>query len=129
MASTYARPKVSPSMLTDSERFAFTPRRIHGFSNTGNAYDATQTDDRIASGDTLLILPEGVVGVAHCWPFAVTQVTGKLHGVQPKAHEALADFAAAFTISTDDIAAAIALAQALAFAIDPVLAALTTPAA
>ncbi|KUR74195.1 hypothetical protein AQZ50_17975 [Novosphingobium sp. Fuku2-ISO-50] len=116
-------------MLTDSERFAFTPRRIHGFSNTGNAYDATQTDDRIASGDTLLILPEGVVGVAHCWPFAVTQVTGKLHGVQPKAHEALADFAAAFTISTDDIAAAIALAQALAFAIDPVLAALTTPAA
>jgi hypothetical protein len=55
-------------MLTDSERFAFTPRRIHGFASTGNAYDATQTDDRIASGDTLLILPEGVVGVAHCWP-------------------------------------------------------------
>jgi hypothetical protein len=77
-------------MLTDSERFAFTPRRIHGFASTGNAYDATQTDDRIASGDTLLILPEGVVGVAHCWPFAVTQVTGKLHGVQPKAHETLA---------------------------------------
>jgi hypothetical protein len=62
-------------MLTDSERFAFTARRIHGFASTGNAYDATQTDDRIASGDTLLILPEGVVGVAHCWPFAVTQVT------------------------------------------------------
>jgi hypothetical protein len=60
-------------MLTDSERFAFTARRIHGFASTGNAYDATQTDDRIASGDTLLILPEGVVGVAHCWPFAVTR--------------------------------------------------------
>jgi hypothetical protein len=129
VASNSARLKVSPSMLTDSERFAFTPRRIHGFASTDNAYDATQTDDRIASGDTLLILPEGVVGVAHCWPFAVTQVTGKLHGVQPKAHETLGDFAAAFNISTDDIAAAIALALALGFAIDPALAALTTPAA
>jgi len=129
VASNSARPKVSPSMLTDSERFAFTPRRIHGFASTGNAYDATQTDDRIASGDTLMILPEGVVGLAHCWPFAVSQVTGKLHGVQPQAHEALADFAAAFNISTDDIAAAIALAEALGFAIDPALAALTTPAA
>jgi hypothetical protein len=61
--------------------------------------------------------------------FAVTKVTGKLHGVQPKANETLADFAAAFNISTDDIAAAIALAQALGFAIDPALAALATPAA
>jgi hypothetical protein len=29
-------------MLTDSERFAFTARRIHGFASTGNAYDATR---------------------------------------------------------------------------------------
>ncbi|EGD60453.1 MULTISPECIES: hypothetical protein [Novosphingobium] len=116
-------------MLTDSERFAFTARRIHGFASTGNAYDATQTDDRISSGDTLLILPEGVVGVAHCWPFAVTQMTGKLHGVQPKAHEALGDFAAAFNINTADIEAAIALAMALGFAIDPALAALIAPIA
>jgi hypothetical protein len=36
---------------------------------------------------------------------------GKLHGVQPKAHEALGDFAAAFNITTDDIEAAIALAK------------------
>jgi hypothetical protein len=53
-------------MLTDSERFAFTARRIHGFASTGNAYDATQTDDRIASGDTLLILPEA----SSAWPIA-----------------------------------------------------------
>jgi hypothetical protein len=59
-----------PPHAHDSERFAFTARRIHGFASTGNAYDATQTDDRIASGDTLLILPEGVS--AYCWPFAVT---------------------------------------------------------
>jgi hypothetical protein len=53
----------------------------------------------------------------------------QLHGVQPKAHEALGDFAAAFNITTDDIEAAIALAKALGFAIDPALAALTTPTA
>ncbi|NBC37234.1 hypothetical protein GTZ99_11775 [Novosphingobium sp. FSY-8] len=116
-------------MLTDSERFAFTAQRIHSFANTGNAYDATQTDEQITSGDALLILPEGVVGVAHCWPFAVTQVTGKLHGVQPKAHETLGDFTAAFNLTTADIEAAIALATALGFVVDPALAALVTPAA
>jgi len=116
-------------MLTDSERFAYIPRRIHGFASTGNAYDATQSDDRITSGDTLLILPEGVVGVAHCWPFAVTQATGQLHGVHPKAHETLGDFAVAFDMNTADIEAAIALAHALGFAIDPALAALTAPTA
>jgi hypothetical protein len=31
-------------MLTDSERFAFIPRRIHAFAKSGNAYDACQTD-------------------------------------------------------------------------------------
>jgi hypothetical protein len=53
---------------------------------------------------------------------------GNLHGVQPKAHETLGDFAAAFN-TTDDIEAAIALAKALGFAIDPALSALVTPTA
>jgi hypothetical protein len=76
-------------MLTDSERFAFTPRRIHGFASTGNAYDATQTDDRIASGHAAD--PAGRRRRrGPLLAFAVTQVTGKLHGVQPKAHETLA---------------------------------------
>jgi hypothetical protein len=66
VASNSARPKVAFSMLTDSERFAFTPRRIHGFASTGNAYDATQTDDRIASGDTLLIYRKA----SSAWPIA-----------------------------------------------------------
>jgi hypothetical protein len=43
-------------MLSDSERFASIPQRIHSFASTGNAYDATQIDERIASGDALLIL-------------------------------------------------------------------------
>jgi hypothetical protein len=115
-------------MLTDSERFAFTARRIHGFASTGNAYDATQTDDRIASGDTLLILP-GRCRRGPLLALAVTQVTGNLHGVQPKAHETLGDFAAAFNMTTADIEAAIALAMALGFAIDPALAALIAPTA
>lgn len=49
-------------MLTDSERFAFSAWRIHAFASTGNAYDAVQTDETIAAGDTLLILDERVVG-------------------------------------------------------------------
>jgi hypothetical protein len=57
---------------------------------------------------------------------AVTR-DGKLHGVQPKAHESLGDFATAFDMTTADIEAAIALAKALGFAIDPALAALLHP--
>ncbi len=108
-------------MLTDSERFAFLARRYHGFATTGNAYDATQTDDRIETGDTLLILPEGVIGIAHCWPFAVTAASGKLHSISPKPADTLATFAASFSIADDDITAAVELARALGFAIDPAI--------
>ena len=109
-------------MLTDSERFAFLVRRYHGFATTGNAYDATQTDDRIETGDTLLILPEGVIGIAHCWPFAVTATCGKLHAISHKPSDTLATFAASFSIADSDIIAAVDLARALDFVIDPVIA-------
>jgi hypothetical protein len=109
-------------MLTDSERFAFLARRYHGFATTGNAYDATQTDHRIETGDTLLILPEGVIGIAHCWPFAVTAACGKLHGINPKPSDTLATFAASFSIADGDITTAIDLARALDFVIDPAIA-------
>lgn len=122
--SNSARAKDHPIMLTDSERFAFVPRRYHGFASTGNAYDATQTDDRIENGDTLLILSEGVIGVAHCWPFAVTALAGKLHAVSPKPDDTLAAFAASFSCLTADITAAAALAVALEFPIDPAVSAL-----
>ena len=68
-------------MLTMSERFAFTTRRHHAFASTGNAYDATQCDEAIRIGDTLIVLPENVVGVAMTWPFAVTQAHGNLHAL------------------------------------------------
>ena len=60
-------------MLTDSERFAYSAWRIHAFASTGNAYDAVQTDETIAAGDTLLILDEGVVVVAMTWPCVIQQ--------------------------------------------------------
>lgn len=114
-------------MLTDSERFAFLARRYHGFASTGNAYDATQTDDQIKTGDTLLILPEGVIGMAHCWPFAVTAASGNLHGVKPKPGDTLAAFAASFSITTDDFEAAVALACALGLALDTAISDLLAP--
>ena len=70
-------------MLTDSERFAFTAHRIHAFETTGNAYDATQTDEAIETGDTLLVHAEGVVAVAMTWPFAITTAHGHLHSMAP----------------------------------------------
>lgn len=54
-------------------------QRIHEFESTQEAYNATQTDDNIQDGDTLIIPSEKVVGVAMTWPFAVTWETGALH--------------------------------------------------
>ena len=118
-------------MLTDTDRFAFTTRRIHSFSSTGNAYDATQCDESIRSGDTLLILDERVVAIAYTWPFAVTRQSGNLHSVQPRPDDTLAQMADGFSIAVDDILDACQLATALGFDIDPAIAAHlpTTPRA
>ncbi len=72
-------------MLTDSERFAFETRRHHAFASTGNAYDATQCDEAIKTGDTLIVLAEQVVAIAMTWPFAVTETCGKLHALSRRA--------------------------------------------
>lgn len=106
-------------MLTDSERFAFSAWRIHAFASTGNAYDAVQTDETIAVGDTLLILDEEVVGVAMTWPFAVTAKPGKLHAVcEPGAGENLEHLEKALGVPDGSIARACRLARTLGFAID-----------
>ena len=112
-------------MLTDSERFAFSAWRIHAFASTGNAYDAVQTDETIAAGDTLLILDERVVGVAMTWPFATTAEPGKLHAVcEPGAGETLGHIEKALDVPDGSIARACRLARKLGFAIDADLAAL-----
>lgn len=51
----------------------------HTFSSTGDAYDATQCDDDVLTGHTLLVLQEGVVGLSWTWPVAVTVISGNLH--------------------------------------------------
>ncbi|CAH0498520.1 hypothetical protein [Novosphingobium sp. CECT 9465] len=106
-------------MLTDSERFAFTVWRIHAFGSSGNAYDAVQTDESIAAGETLLILDERVVGVAMTWPFAITAEAGKLHAVcEPGAGETLGHIEKALDVPDGSIARACRLARTLGFAID-----------
>ena len=106
-------------MLTDSERFAFSAWRIHAFASTGNAYDAVQTDETIATGDTLLVLDERVVGVAMTWPFAITAEAGKLHAVsEPRAGESLEHIEKALGVPDRSIVRACRLAGVLGFAID-----------
>jgi hypothetical protein len=51
----------------------------HEFESTGAAYDATQCDENIKTGDVLIIPSEGVIGIADTWPVAVTVEHGNLH--------------------------------------------------
>lgn len=108
-------------MLTDSERFAFKTFRIHAFATSGNAYDGVQTDDRIATGDLLLVLDKAIVGIAMTWPFAVTTEAGNLHQIAGKTGETGEHLATSLGVEAAAIATAIALARQLGFAIDPAL--------
>ena len=52
---------------------------IHFFGSTGEAYNACQCRDDIATGDLLIIPSERVVGIADAWPIAITAESGELH--------------------------------------------------
>lgn len=52
---------------------------VHTFDTTKEAYDATQGNEAVKAGHTLLIEDEGVVGLAWTWPVAVTKAFGELH--------------------------------------------------
>ena len=109
-------------MLTDSERFAFETRRHHAFTSTGNAYDATQCDEAIKAGDTLVVLGEGVIGIAMTWPFAVTAACGKLHAVSAaRPGEGLDQLAAALHVRAADFRHAADFARRLGFPLAPQL--------
>lgn len=108
-------------MLNDSERFAFMPYRIHVFETSGNAYDAVQTDDRIATGDLLLVMDEAVVGVAMTWPFAVTAEPGHLHQVAPKAGSTFDQLATSLGVEPASMTRAVTLARQFGYAIEPAL--------
>ena len=109
-------------MLTHSERFAFRTHRAHVLATTGNAYDACQVDSMICKGHTLIILDEGVVGLAWAWPVAVTAAAGHLHKLGDAGALTLADLVAPLEFDEDDVRSAIIVARALGFAIDPVFA-------
>lgn len=63
-------------------------RTVHFFDSTGEAYDATQCDEAVRDGDILVIESEGVIGIAHTWPVAVTQAYGRLHQITPGSTDA-----------------------------------------
>jgi hypothetical protein len=57
----------------------YTPK-LHTFETTGEAYDASQTDDRIRDGDILHVPTEDVVGILlEAWPVAITEKHGEFH--------------------------------------------------
>ncbi|MCY1669556.1 hypothetical protein OVA07_00825 [Novosphingobium sp. SL115] len=109
-------------MLTDSERFAFETRRPHAFASTGNAYDASQCDEAILTGDTLIVLAEQVVAIASPKPFAMTETCGKLHALSaPRPGESLADLARSLHVRAADFQHAANMARRLGFPLDPQL--------
>jgi hypothetical protein len=58
--------------------------KYHEFDSTAEAYDASQCDDNINSGDVLIVKSERVVGVlVEAWPVAVTEAHGTMHALAP----------------------------------------------
>lgn len=109
-------------MLSESERFALETRRHHAFATTGNAYDASQCDEAITTGDTLIVLAEQVVAIAMTWPFAVTETCGAFHALSaPRPGENLADLARSLHVRAADFQHAADIARRLGFVLDPQL--------
>lgn len=86
---------------------------MKSFDTTGEAYDASQCDDSIAKGDTLVIQAEGVVALAWVWPTAVTVAAGELHSVEEGFDPAEIIEDAGW--SAEQIAAAVAFADSQGF--------------
>jgi hypothetical protein len=67
-------------MTTPTTPTKITAPAVHTFDSTGEAYDATQTDDSINDGDVLLIPSENVAGfLFKAWPVAITPEHGAFH--------------------------------------------------
>jgi hypothetical protein len=109
-------------MLDSPDRFAYSTQRLHAFDSTGNAYDACQTDERITTGDTLIILNEGVIGIAYTWPIAVTAARGALHALDTPTDATLEEIAGTFSLAASDLAFAAKLAATLGLELDPLIA-------
>jgi hypothetical protein len=59
--------------------------KIHEFETTGEAYDASQTDDNIKDGDILVATEEKVIGIlVQAWPVSIdSNKTGHFHALKP----------------------------------------------
>lgn len=55
---------------------------MHCFDDSTDAYDMSQCDESIEPGHCLVVLSEGVVGIADTWPIAVTKNAGNLHSAE-----------------------------------------------
>ena len=95
--------------------------KTHEFDSTGEAYDACQCDDTIKTGDTLVIKSEGVVGVAHTWPIAVTVTRGEFHTLKTPGNwsDAVVGNDFGFTVEHFLTAAAAALRLGYSIPVDP----------
>ena len=84
------------------------------FRDSGEAYDATQVDERIKNGDVLIVPSEKVAGVlVEAWPVAVTEAFGHFHQFSKDA-----DISAFPSVSKDkiyDFTDAVAYAKAVDF--------------
>jgi hypothetical protein len=88
----------------------------HTFASTGDAYDQTQCNPAIRTGDSLLIASEQVVGLSWTWPVAVTAKAGALHEMA-EAESAGADVIRSAGWTTDQIRTAVELADAQGFTV------------
>jgi hypothetical protein len=80
----YVRRDDEGAALDFSARSALkrTAVKSHTFTDSGAAYNQTQWDDNIHSGDVLVVPSEKVVGfLLEAWPCAVTKARGHLHGL------------------------------------------------
>lgn len=91
------------------------------FTSTIDAYDETQWNDKIRSGDVLVIAAEGVVGILdQAWPAAVTAAHGELHTWNLSAHLVRdGDYRASLAVALDK-------ARELGFAVNPLHAPVVT---
>lgn len=66
--------------------------KIHVYNTTAYAYDETQTNAEIRSGDVVIAESEGVVGILdEAWPFAITEAHGEFHGPPEKSAHLIRD--------------------------------------
>ena len=51
----------------------------HEFDSTSEAYDNTQCNEEVKTGDIIIIKSEKVIGISDTWPIAITVKHGELH--------------------------------------------------